>query len=389
MFNFLQNWFNRSNNSYYTAQQIGNPAPQWINTTDKWLLYREIPELEAIINRYAKMVASANPVLLDEDGNKVDDHWFLQIIDRPNAVQTWGQMAYMIAINKAVTANVLVYAPKMKFNRVKSITPIAWNNVRVIQTNKTLKQIDRKGIISHFEMPNDFKSVNERFELDEVIYFCEPDGINLINTNSRIDTLRYPLSNIAAQYKKRNVLLNNLFSLGVLSSLKHDGVSSLPLMENDKKLLRDDLKRTHNGEILISEKPTTFTPMTFPVKDLMLFEELNADKIALIDAYGLNKHMFGSSDNKGDTFSNVEMGERQAYNSTIIPDTEIIYDEITRQLGLDKEGVYLMPDFSHISVMKDDGNKKAQEINIRSQAVERIAKLTTLTDDEIRRLLGI
>jgi hypothetical protein len=388
MVNFLRNLF-RSNNNYYTTQQIGNPAPQWIDTTDKWVLYKEIPELESVINRYAKMVASANPRLVDKGGNKVDAHWFYSIIDRPNAVQTWGYFMYMNAINKAVTNNVLMYAPKKSFGRVTSITPIAWNNVRLVTTNKSLDQIDRKGIISHFEMPKDYKSFNERFEVDEVIYFCEPDGINLVNTNSRLDALKYPLSNIAQQYKKRNVLLSNLFTLGVLSSNANDGISALPLMATDKKALRDDMKKLHNGEVLISDKPLKFDPMTFPVKDLMLFEELTADKVALIDSYGLNVHMFGNSESKGSTFSNVEMGERQAYNSTIIPDTEIMYDEITRQLGLDKEGVFLVPDFTHISVMKNDENKRAQELVNKASALEKILKYTSLTDEEIRTILGI
>jgi hypothetical protein len=388
MMNFFKSFF-RSNNNYYTTQQIGNPAPQWIDTTDKWILYREIPELEAVINRYAKMVASANPVLVDKDGNINKKHWFNAIIDRPNAVQTWGYFMYMVAVNKAVTSNVLIFAPKKAFNRVTSITPIAWNNVRLISTNKSLDQIDRKGIISHFEMPKDYKSFNDKFEVKDVIYFCEPDGINLVNTNSRLEALKFPLSNIAQQYKKRNVLLSNLFTLGVLSSKATDGISALPLNANDKKQYREDMKKTHGGEVMISDKPLQFDPMTFPVKDLMLFEELTADKVALIDAYGLNTNMFGSAEGKGSTFSNVEMGERQAYNSTIIPDTEIFYDEITRQLGLDKEGVFLKPDFTHISVMKGDENKRAQELVNKASALEKILKYTSLTDEEIRTILGI
>ena len=122
----------------------------------------------------------------------------------------------------------------------------------------------------------------------------------------------------------------------------------------------------------------------------MLFEEMTADKIAIIDEYGLNQHMFGQGEGgKGSTFSNVEMGERQAYNSTIIPDTEMMYDEFTKQLGLDKQGMYLVPDFSHISVLKADEKKDAESLLKRAEAVSKINELTPLSIDEMRKLLGI
>jgi hypothetical protein len=100
--------------------------------------------------------------------------------------------------------------------------------------------------------------------------------------------------------------------------------------------------------------------------------------------------MFGQSEGgKGSTFSNVEMGERQAYNSTIIPDTQIMYDEFTKQLGLDKQGMYLVPDFSHISVLKADEKKDAESLLKRAEAVSKINELTPLSIDEMRKLLGI
>ena len=54
---------------------------------------------------------------------------------------------------------------------------------------------------------------------------------------------------------------------------------------------------------MITESQVSWQPMSYPTKDLMLFEELNADKIALIDAYGLNVNLFSSE--RGTTFSNV------------------------------------------------------------------------------------
>lgn len=378
-------------NNYYTTQQIGTTVPEWVDTTHKWTLYRELPELQAVINRYAKMVASANPIVKDKDGNIVEKgHWIFDLIDRPNAMQSWGNMMYMTAINKAVTNNAMIYAPKLTLGRRQLLLPLAFNNVQIIPTGKTLRQTDMSGFIKEFKIPKDSSGTYETYLPEEIVYFAEPDGINLFNTDSKIDSLKYPLSNIALQYKKRNVLLKNLFALGILSMENSDVMSAIPLDPKDKEELRKDLMKRNDGMPVITDKPAKWDPMSFPTKDLMLYEELGADMIAIIDAYGLNQHMFGAnSESRGSTFNNVEAGEKQAYNATVIPDTEIMYDELTKQLGLDKDGLYLYPSFEHISSLQTDMNKSAQALLNRSQALEKISSQLTLTDDEKRALLGM
>lgn len=380
-----------SNPNYYTTQQIGVVSPVWVSTTDKFALYYEIPELHAVINRYAKMVASANPILVNDKGEvqKNNGNSIFKLIDRPSAMQSWGTMMYMIAVNKCVTNNALIYAPKGTFGALQ-LLPLAFNNVKIVPTGKTLISAETGSFIEKFQIPTSVVDSYQDFSPEEVIYLTEPDGINLFNTKSKIDSLKYPLSNLKKQYEKRNVLLVNLFSLGILSSENKDGISAMPLEPKDIKQMRDDMKRRHDGEIIITDKSVKFDPMTFPTKDLMLFEEMTADKLAIIDEFGLNQHMFGQGEGgKGSTFSNVEMGERQAYNSTIIPDTEIIYDEFTKQLGLDREGLYLVPDFSHISVLKADEKYTAEAMAKRAEAVAKINELTPLSQDEMRKLLGI
>lgn len=380
-----------SNPNYYTTQQIGVVSPVWVSTTDKFALYYEIPELHAVINRYAKMVASANPILVNDKGEvqKNNGNSIFKLIDRPSAMQSWGTMMYMIAVNKCVTNNALIYAPKGTFGALQ-LLPLAFNNVKIVPTGKTLISAETSSFIEKFQIPTSVVDSYQDFSPEEVIYLTEPDGINLFNTKSKIDSLKYPLSNLKKQYEKRNVLLVNLFSLGILSSENKDGISAMPLEPKDIKQMRDDMKRRHDGEIIITDKSVKFDPMTFPTKDLMLFEEMTADKLAIIDEFGLNQHMFGQGEGgKGSTFSNVEMGERQAYNSTIIPDTEIIYDEFTKQLGLDREGLYLVPDFSHISVLKADEKYTAEAMAKRAEAVAKINELTPLSQDEMRKLLGI
>jgi hypothetical protein len=289
--------FDLQGKRYYTTQQIGSTTPEWINTTNKWILYNELPELQAVVNRLAKMKASAIPKVVDKDGNAIDpnNHWIFDLIDRPNAMQSWGQMMYMVSINKAITNNALIYSPERSFNIHDMLLPIAFNNVDIIPTGKKLTQLDKEGFIKGFKLPENIFGQSVVIEPKDMIYFCEPDGISLFNTRSKLDSLKYPLSNIAAQYKKRNVLLNNLFALGVLSGQNSDGVSSIPLDSTDKEEMQKDLAQRNDGKVVITDTPMQWNPMSFPTRDLMLYEELTADMITLVDAFGLNQHMFGAN----------------------------------------------------------------------------------------------
>lgn len=385
------NGYSATNNNYYTTQGIGYTTPQWINTTNYWHLYNSIPELQAVINRKAKMIASGQPKLVDMDGNPYEGkHWMNDLIKRPTPLMSWDNVIYMTSINYSVTNNAILYAPQRTMGTRKLLVPIAFNNVKINPVNIGLEQVEIDGVIKGISIPIDNKGEFKEYSIEDLVYMFEPDGINLYDTKSKLEALKYPLSNLTRQYEKRNVLLRNVFALGILSADNGDGITSRALDGEDMKDVREDIKKRNQDEIIITDKALKYQNMSFPTRDLMLFEEMTADKVAIIDAFGLNTNMFGHWDGKGGTFSNVEGGERQAYNSTIIPEAEQHYDEITLQLGLEKDGVKLVPDFSHVSVLQNDTNKHADAMHKNSMTIERLQNLgVILTDDEIRSFVGL
>jgi phage portal protein BeeE len=121
--------------------------------------------------------------------------------------------------------------------------------------------------------------------------------------------------------------------------------------EEKTQIQRDWYKR-QKDELIITEAKVNWTPMSYPTKDLMLFEELTADKLALFDAFGLNANIFSSVE--GTTFSNVKDSIRMIYTDTIIPETQSMYDSMMRQWGLHEQGYYLKAEFDHLPIMQTD-----------------------------------
>jgi hypothetical protein len=378
---FMQLW------NPYQSRVWGQKTAVWIDTTLAFQHYIEIPELRTVIDRRASMMSAAKPVLMDLDGNIIESHWVLDLIAKPNPTQSWDDVIFSISVNDGLWSNSFAYCPVRSFGVRNLIVPLPSDRIKINLSGRKLKQMEVGGLIDSFTFSYD-ADANEKLDLKDVLYFTTPDGISIVNPSSRIESLKFPLSNIKAQYHKRNVLLENIGAIGILSARSNDLGGAIPMTPEEKAEIRNDWYRRSKDELIITEADVNWQPMSYPTKDLLLFEELTADKMAIIDAYGLNAYIF--SQEKGATFSNVKDGIRMAYTDTIIPETEQLYASMSHQLGLDQEGLKLVPDFSHIPVLQDDENLKADSMDKRASVVKKMFESgVPLTDEEARLIVGI
>lgn len=370
----------------YASRIWGQKTAVWVDTEDAFKHYIEIPELRIVIDKRASMMASNIPILYDADGERIEKHWFLDLIDQPNPTQAWSDVIYCLSVNDALWSSAFAYCPVRSFGIRNLMMPLPSDKMKIKLSGKKLKQMDKEGLIDGFQFCYDDDV--ENLSWDDIIYLSTTDGVNIVNPSSRIESLKYPLSNIKASYHKRNVLLENIGAIGILSARNSDMGGAIPMTAEEKKEIQQSWYRRSKDEVIITESDVSWNPMSFPTKDLMLFEELTADKMAIIDAYGLNAYLF--SQEKGATFSNVKEGIRMAYQDTIIPETQQMYDAIAQQIGLKDEGISLHADFSHIPALQEDENLKAQSMKIKAEAIEKImAAGVALNEEEIREISGL
>ena len=370
-----------------TVQLWGKKEAVWLDTGDAWRLYVDIPELRTVINKRATMMASNEPKLYDKSGNIVESHWLLDLIKKPNAVQSWSDVVYSISVQDALYSNVVCYAPLRSFNQRNLFVTLPANKLEIMLSGKKLKQMDKEDLIDKFIFTYDDNS-KEHIQWKDAIYLTTADGMNIVKPISRIDSVKYPLSNIQAQYKKRNVLLENIGAIGILSAQQNDMGGAIPMSPEERDQIRKDWYRRSKDELLITEANVNWQPMSYPTKDLLLFEELNADKIALIDVYGLNINIFSSE--KGSTFTNVRDSIRMCYTDTIIPETQQIYDSIINQFGLDEEGYYLEACFDHLPILQTDKKEEAEVRKTNSETIKSLFDMgVILTDEQHNQLLNL
>tara|TARA_R110000751_G_scaffold186547_1_gene292924 strand:- start:432 stop:1286 length:855 start_codon:yes stop_codon:yes gene_type:complete len=280
-----------------------------------------------------------------------------------------------------------MYAPKRSFDIRNLIVPLPAKNIEIMLSGRKLKQMDKENLIEYFKFTYD-TGASERIDWEDAVYLTSPDGMNIVKPVSRIDSLKFPLSNIQAQYKKRNVLLENIGAIGILSAQQTDLGGAIPMTPEERQKIQKDWYRRQKDELIISEANVNWQPMSFPTKDLMLFEELTADKLALIDAFGLNYNLFSKTE--GTTFTNVRDSVRMVYTDTIIPETQKYYNSIISQFGLEKEGYYLKACFEHLPILQEDEKEKAEVMRIRSETLRTMSDMgINLTEEQITEFINL
>jgi len=292
-----------------------------------------------------------------------------------------------MSVQDGLYNNAFAYAPARMGGIRNLIVPLPADKVKMHLSGKKLKQMDAEDMVDKFTFVYDTGD-KEAIEWVDMLYVTTDDGMNIIKPVSRVETLRFPLSNIRAQYHKRNVLLENIGAIGILSSENSDMAGAIPMTPEEKQQVQRDWFKRQKDELIITEAKVKWTPMSYPTKDLMLFEELTADKLALFDAYGLNANIFSSVE--GTTFSNVRDSIRMIYTDTIIPETQSLYDSMMRQWGLHEQGYYLKAEFDHLPIMQDDEVQAANTMKIKAETLEKLRNLgVNMDEEEIRHLLRI
>jgi hypothetical protein len=124
--------------------------------------------------------------------------------------------------------------------------------------------------------------------------------------------------------------------------------------------------------------------MTYPTKDLLLFEEVDANAMTIIDAFGLNVNIFSS---KSATFENVRQGILLCYQDTIVPEAESFTQSISTYLGL-PSGVRAAASYEHVAIFKDVNQKNRYAIGNVITAIQNAVQAGFITQDQAINLMA-
>lgn len=374
-----------------------NGRPEFLDPAswNAYNIYLTTPQLYAVIQRRGYLLASGNwqhfRTSADGKTELVENSVFVKLLSNPNPLMQGNDHMRQWNENKSVFGNNYEYILKGTSIDIapSGLTNLPPTQIKIETTGKYYKQTEIDQIIKAY-----FLTINgekkDTFTTEEINHTRIVTGTDPILGQSPMMSLHMPISNIRSAYAFRNVIMSKHGALGILSNHAKDADGGMPVTDPERKIIQETYQKNYGlsdnqMQILITSASLQWQPMAYPTKDLMLFEEIDADFRAIIDAYGLNDNLF--SKEKGSTFTNLAEGLKHAYQSTIIPEAEELALNRSHIFGLLEKNEFMHLDYSHIPVLQINKKEQAEIIEKKANAMEKLVTSEIFTAAEAKEII--
>jgi len=375
-----------------TPTYITNATPSWRNFTELIYLlkcYYDNPVVQAVINIKAeawsnmkfsvKDLKTQEIIPIDEydkDGGKLKD-----LLVQPNPLQNGSEWLRQFKVNREVFGNGYSYASvPVGFENTFNYTEInVLNNlppycISPVLTGAWLEATTKQEIIKHYIL----KSFNGRERELATNTVFHTNGVNIkLDQNftqgvSRLIALQKPITNIDKSFESRNVLIKRRGALGAWTPDKNeDGMGTVNLLDDDIDKAQEAMAKygllDHQDTQIISPVALKWQKTAMSVKDLMLFEEVESNAIAVANSFGVPPELVRYYLKKGALGTDNNTDEKRLYDSTIIPESKDFMIALNNFFKTAKLGIELIGSFDHLNVLQANKKEEADTKNLKQK----------------------
>lgn len=359
----------------YYNQFLNRKLPVIVDTNNLMLVLVSVPGLRTIIDKKGELLSNARFKVVDEETDVTKDEEYdeykddpvYKLIHNPNPLQNHGEFVQQWCTMRDVYATSLIYKQKAGRNSFpKQVMVMPSGEMKINPTGLLFDQKSIDEIIKEYiHINNQAPQANPRiFEPNEIMRYVDGPTDRYYFGISKLITNKLIISNLQQALVTRNVLITDMGARGILSNQSPD---LKPLGKKEQTAIEKDYRNEYgNGEdqkkILITNSDLKWQPITVPVKDLMVFEEVEAAYSMLCDIFGIQRQIFGDSSVSkpapigGDGKGKVEEALKITYETTI----QQIANEFCRgfnydtDFGLQERKRKLVACFDHLPVMQED-----------------------------------
>lgn len=397
-FHKIGTFFGLNNDKYFfdsvQSYRIGYKGAVYLDTDVPKKLFDTIPQLNQVITKKANMFANMRLVLVDKDGNEVEDPNFQKFIENPNILQTQNEFLKLWSKQVDVYGNLFCY--KSQASKLQayptSVNLVSPFNISPVLTGKIYDQTELSGIIEKYETRNNLSQ--KEFPTQDILWVKNADLDDPTIGISPLRSLKFPLTNTKLAYDYLNVISNEKGAIGMISKENSkDAFGDIPMTPEEKKELEksfqdsyglgQSIDGTNKMRVQITQSAMKWQPMTYPTKDLILMEQIDANFLTIIDHYGMNVNIFSS---KSQTYENVTGAIRQCYQDTIF----VCADEFTQAFGKFigvKEGLTLKADYSHLPIFQTDESAKSTDLKTKVETLTQLVSTQIITKEQANSII--
>lgn len=375
-------------------------VPQWTEITNEnaYRMYLTTAELYSVIRRRGFMLASGcwkhYKVNNNGEAEEIKNSPLITLLDNPNPLMSGNDFLRQWSENELVFGNNFM---SKVFGTFLQDYPSALHNlpphrVEIKTTGKIFRQTTIEGIIAEYRLLLDGSPSYDPYSTDEILHTKIISGSNPIQGESPLIPLFMEIGNIRQAKNFRNVIMSKNGALGMITPKQSTGQGAIPLTNDQKTAIEKQYAEQYGAgseqiKVMITQGAVEWQAMTYPTKDMMLFEEVSADFRTIIDLYGLNDNLF--SREKASTFTNLQDGLKHAYQVTTIPEAEEKAMSLSKSIGLIEKGEFLTIDYSHLPILQQNAKEKAEELNLKANAVQKLQASTVYSNQEIKDIIQL
>jgi HK97 family phage portal protein len=328
-------------------------------------------------------------------GEKIEDHPVLKLLANPNPLQNREQWLTQLSIQRDIWTQAFIYQlrPIQIMKGAAPLPAVLWNlppnQIEINRTGKMWDQTKLDGIITNYKL---LDGSNKTFTPEEVIQISDHTGESYITGESKIISMRTVISNLDGALKTRNCIINDRGALGILSNATKDGDGGLPIDAKERERIEREY-RTKYGlsdgqmKLMITNASLNWQPMSYPTKELALFEEVEEDFGGLCGTFGLARDIFPST--QGATFENQVEAFKQTYQNTLQPQADQLMRTLNNRWGLYQQGIELRAEYAWLPVMKEDELKNQQAELAKAQTQSQLLRDGVINKEQYAQAFGI
>jgi HK97 family phage portal protein len=350
------------------VEMLGSKGPVYLDVAVPYRLYSEIPELNQVLNRGASMFSNGSWKY--EDGSEVEPE-LLRLLNDPNVLESLNDFLKTYYLQYWVYGNQFIYLNKTSgtIRYPQAMMNVSPSYMKPVLTGNVFEQVDLKGMIEKFQYCESGKERN--FETDSIIWSKNTDLDNPLIGTSPLKSLRFPLTNTKLAYDYLNIISGDKGAIGIMSTANSDKGGALPVSKEERQRIENAYRNDHGigvdnnkQRILVTQATVKWDPIGYPTKELLLLEQIDANKLTICDHFGFNINIFSS---KSQTFENVRHAIIQTYQDTIIPFADQFAQRLTKKLKTPKR---LKLDYSHLEILTNKMETLGAIVTALNQAVQ-------------------
>ncbi len=379
-----------ANTTFFPLDFVQQFISNSLELTDDKILkyYLSVPELAAIVNYRARVFADMKVKARKLSSGEDVDVPIMEMMKSPNPYQTFRELAQQYSITKDLYGNAYLH-PVYAFDRQKSKAlynlPAANAEIEFMDgaAPNPFNLTDYSDYVKRYKFK--FQGGLIHYNPDEIIHYNDNsvkyEKDKWLKGISRVTQLSQVCENIKTAYEVRGIIQGNS-PLGMITNQSTDGMGTVPLLPEDKENIQNELKKygatKKKYQFIVTSASLRYVSMATSVANLKLFDEVDDDQSAIADAFNFPVELFQNNV----TYENKKEAKKLLYQDSTIPEAKVWLDGLNKFFGFND--IELYPDYSHVSVLQEDLERKAKMWNWTVTALSKALADGAMTSEEYR-----